>query len=147
MLHVVICTERYMVIDLKTNSLKEKTVRFAWLSRKPINEKNVVYRCNQIGRQRWMIEESILKEKRHGFQYEHLFSSDWTAMKGYHYLMRIGHLLNEIVLALSDLEKAIYTYTESGLIALVMNTLMSPWLSVKVLSECLQSRYQLRLAG
>ena len=39
MLHVVICTERYMVIDLKTNSLTEKTVRFAWLSRKPINEK------------------------------------------------------------------------------------------------------------
>ena len=68
-------------------------------------------------------------------------------MKGYHYLMRIGHLLNEIVLALSVLEKAVYTYTESGLIALVMDTLVSPWLSVKELSECLHSRYQLRLVG
>ena len=145
--HLVECTETYTVINLKTNVLEEKTVRFAWLSRKEINHSNVTYRCNEFGRQRWMIEESILKEKRHGFQYEHLFSTDWIAMKGYHYLMRIGHLLNEMILYLVDLESAVYAHTEAGVIGLLREALSGPWLDLEKLNKEVRGRSQLRLVG
>ena len=145
--HLVECTETYTVMNPQTNVLEDKTVRFAWLSRKPINHTNVTYRCNEFGRQRWMIEESILKEKRHGFQYEHLFSTDWTAMKGYHYLMRIGHLLNEMILHLVDLAGSVYDHTEAGVIALLREALAGPWLDIEQLTKEMRGRSQLRLVG
>src|SRR5256884_4419480 len=46
---------------------------------------------------RWAIEEGILVEKHLGYQYEHNFSYNWEAMRGYHFLMQIAHLLNALV--------------------------------------------------
>ena len=37
-----------------------------------------------------------LKEKRQGYHYEHIFSHDFDAMRGYHYLMHIARMLNEM---------------------------------------------------
>ena len=34
--------------------------------------------------------------KGQGYAYEHAFAKDWNAMRGYHYLMRIAHLLNTL---------------------------------------------------
>ena len=39
-------------------------------------------------------------EKHQGYNYEHCYAYDWNVMRGYHYLMRIGHLLN-VLAALS----------------------------------------------
>ena len=51
-----------------------------------------------MGRYRWKIENNILVEKHQGYQYEHYFSYDWNAMKGFHYLMKIGHFINVLAL-------------------------------------------------
>lgn len=75
-----------------------KTARHAWISSDPINRKNVHKRCNLAGRKRWLHENNILKEKHQGYQYEHIFSHDWNAMKGYHYLTHIARMLNEMAL-------------------------------------------------
>lgn len=68
--------------------------RHAWISSKPLDKFNVHKRCNLGARHRWCIESGFLVEKRHGYQYEHMFAYNWNAMKGYHYLMRLGHLIN-----------------------------------------------------
>jgi hypothetical protein len=41
-------------------------------------------------------EDSMQTEKRRGYYYEHPFSYNWNAMKGYHYLMRLAHAMNAL---------------------------------------------------
>lgn len=64
------------------------------MSGQPLTADTVVARCNRAGRHRWVIEANFLVEKRHGDHFEHAFSYDWTALKGWHYLMKLAHLLN-----------------------------------------------------
>ncbi len=51
-------------------------------------------------------------EKCQGYQYEHCFSQDWEAVKGYHFLMRLGHLLN--TLAQNTLDLAILVQVQAS---------------------------------
>lgn len=97
-IHVVVCEEAFEEIDPKTEGVVTKTSRHAWISSNPIDRKNVHERCNLMARKRWLQENNILKEKHQGYSYEHIFSHDWSAMKGYHYLMHIACMLNEIAL-------------------------------------------------
>ena len=53
------------------------------------------------------IESNFLVEKRHGYQYEHCFSQDWNAMRGYHFLMRLGHLINILAQNTEQLAKLV----------------------------------------
>ncbi len=51
-------------------------------------------RVATIPRQSFTRQANFLVEKRHGDHFEHAFSYDWTALKGWHYLMKLAHLLN-----------------------------------------------------
>ena len=93
---LVICEETWEEID-KKGCIVTKTARHAWISSNTIDRKNIHERCNLIARKRWLQENNILKEKHQGYQYEHIFSHDWNAMQGYHYLMHIARMLNEMV--------------------------------------------------
>lgn len=95
--HLVICEESWEEINKKGCTVT-KTARHAWISSNPINPKNIHERCNLAARKRWLQENNILKEKHQGYHYEHIFSHDWNAMRGYHYLMHIARMLNELAL-------------------------------------------------
>ncbi|CEO87983.1 conserved hypothetical protein [Syntrophaceticus schinkii] len=95
---MVICKESWEEIELVTCRGVTKTTRYAWISSDPIKKTNIHARSNLIARKRWLQENTILKEKDQGYHYEHIFSHNWNAMKGYHYLMHIGRMLNEMVL-------------------------------------------------
>ena len=95
--HVVVCEESWEEVDQKSNKIVTKRGRHAWISSKPLNKGNVYEHCNLAARHRWGIDTGILVEKRHGYQYEHCFSYNWKAMRGYHYLMRLGHMINVLV--------------------------------------------------
>ena len=96
-IHVVTCDETWEEID-KKGCVVTKTGHHAWISSSPINRKNIHERCNLAARKRWLHENNILKEKHQGYYYEHIFSHNWNAMRGYHYLMHIARMLNEMVL-------------------------------------------------
>jgi hypothetical protein len=100
--HVVICEEMWEEVDSQGETVMQ-TSRHAWLSSEPLHERNVHERCNLMARHRWGLENDILQEKRQGYQYEHVFAYDWNAMKGYHYLMHLAHLMNELVQLSVDL--------------------------------------------
>ncbi len=51
-----------------------------------------------MARHRWDIEKHILQENHYGYHYPHLYSRQWNAMKGFHTLMRLAHLLNTLAL-------------------------------------------------
>jgi len=94
-LHVVMCYETWTENHSRsTGVIEEKRTRYAWISSRPLNEKNVFMRCTKIARYRWRIENNFLIEKHEGYHYEHVYSYNWQAMKGFHYLMKIGHFLN-----------------------------------------------------
>jgi len=59
-----------------------------------LNRRNVFMRCTTMARYRWKIESNFLIEKHEGYSFEHVYSYNWQAMKGFHYLMKIGHFMN-----------------------------------------------------
>ena len=73
-----------------------KENRHVWISSRPLSRLNVHTRCNLGARYRWGIEGAFLVEKHQGYAYEDTFAKHWNAMKGYHYLMRLAHLLNTL---------------------------------------------------
>jgi len=145
MLHVVVCEESWEEVAKDCVQIVCKASRHAWISGKPLNKWNLHERCNLAARHRWNIESGILIEKRHGYHYEHLFSYNWNAMKGYHYLMRIGHLINILALYSERLAKTIRDLTMSGFIRFVRNTISGPWLDPLWVKRRLESPFQLRL--
>jgi len=97
MVHVVICDENWVEVD-KQGTKTAKDGRYAWISSEPLNCQNIHTYCNLMARKRWLHENNILKEKHQGYNYEHIYSHNWNAMRGYHYLMHIARLLNELAI-------------------------------------------------
>ena len=143
--HVVVCEESWEDWDERAQAMVVKSARHAWISSEPLSAENVHERCNLGARYRWGIEEGMLAEKHHGYRYEHGFSYDWNAMRGYHYLMRIGHLINVLVWYSSALSKPMRSLGIRGLLRLVWTTLVGPWLDPESVQARARRPWQLRL--
>lgn len=97
--HVVICNESWQENHSRsTKNIEDKETRYVWISSKKLSPKNVFMRCTKMARYRWRIENNFLIEKHEGYFFEHCYSYNWEAMKGFHYLMKIGHFLNVLVI-------------------------------------------------
>ena len=143
--HVVVCEESWEEVAKDSAEIVIKTSRYAWISSKPLDKWNVHERCNLGARHRWGIESGILVEKRHGYHYEHAFSYNWNAMKGYHYLMRLGHMFNILAQYSERLVKVVRNLGVKGFIRFVRETISGPWLDAKKVQERLNAPFQLRL--
>jgi len=143
--HLVVCKEIWEEVDNKSNEVVTRTSKHAWISSKPLSKWNIHERCNLAARHRWNIESEILIQKHHGYQYEHCFSYNWNAMKGYHYFMRIGLMLNVLVQYSECFIEVIKTLGKRGTIKFVFETLKGPWLDVDYVKKKLEKPAQLRL--
>jgi hypothetical protein len=144
-LHVVICQESWEEIAPQSTAVVQKNSRHVWISAEPLHQRNVHSRCNLGARHRWGIEAGLLVEKHHGYQYEHCFSYTWEAMRGYHYLMRLGHALNVLARYSAALAKYVRELGVRGLIDFVRQTLAGPWFTVEQLQQIATAPCQLRL--
>lgn len=143
--HVVVCVETWTEIDKKTGDPVTMTSRHAWISSRPLSPKNVHERCNLGARHRWSgIESSFLVEKHHGYQYEHCFSYHWNAMKGYHYLMRFAHMINELAKYSSCLVKYVRELGFRGFIDFIRETVALASLISEDVRKRLCAPFQLR---
>lgn len=145
MVHVVICEENWEEIAPESTEVVGKQSRHVWISSEPLHPRTVHERCNLGARHRWGIESGLLVEKRQGYEYEHCFSYDWEAMRGYHLLMRLGHALNVLACHSYVLAKYVRDLGVRGLIAFVRNTISSPWLNAEELQRIAAAPCQLRL--
>jgi hypothetical protein len=143
--HVVVCEENWEEIAKDSAEVVTKKSRHAWISSMPLCRQNLHERCNLSGRHRWDIESGILVEKRHGYQYEHIFSYDWNAMMGYHYLMRLGHLINILAIYSERLLKMVRELGVRGFIRFIRETISGPWLDPLLIQKRLAAPFQLRL--
>lgn len=120
-LHLVVCEERWQKVD-SAGEVQTHQSRHAWISSHPLSHSNVHERCNLGARHRWGIEANILVEKHQGYQYEHSFAYEWAAMKGYHYLMRLGHFLNGLASYRKSLRESVRSMGVRGLIDFLRET-------------------------
>ena len=144
-LHVVTCEETWKEVG-PSGEVNIKTSKHAWISSDPLSQKNVNERCNLGARNRWGIETGILVEKQHGFCYEHCFSYNWNAMKGYHYLMRLGHLFIILAQYSECLIKKVKQLGLRGFIRFIRETMAGPWLDHEMVIKRLNRNFQMRLA-
>jgi len=143
--HVAVCEESWQEIAKDSTETVIMHSRHAWISNEPLNRRNLHSRCNLAARHRWGIESGFLVEKRQGYQYEHLFSYNWNAMKGYHYLMRLGHLINILSQNCERLVEMVREFGVRGFIGFVRQTLSGPWLDPLWVRQRLAAHFQLRL--
>ena len=144
-LHVVVCEESWQEIVPGGTEVVTNSSRHAWISDQPLHRGNVHSRCNLGARHRWGIEAGFLVEKHQGYQYEHCFSYDWETMRGYHYLMRLGHALNVLARYSGALTKYVRDLGVRGLIEFVRGTIEGPWLKAEDFERILSSGCQIQL--
>jgi len=144
-LHVVICEETWEEMAPDSPKPVQKASRHTWISSQALSRQEVHERCNLGARHRWGIESNFLVEKCQGYQYEHCFSQDWKAMKGYHFLMRLGHLLNTLAQNTARLARLVRSRGRRGLIQFLRETCTGPWLDATRIQLLLASPCQLRL--
>jgi len=144
-IHVVVCREQWQAVDPDTLEIVLKHSKHAWISSRPLSRLNVHTRCNLGARYRWGIEAGFLVEKHQGYAYEHTFAKNWNAMKGYHYLMRLAHLINTLARFSKQLAGLFATLGVQAAIGFIRNTLTGPWLDAQQVQERLSRPFRLRL--
>ncbi len=73
------------------------TTRFAWLTNFVPDKKNHGHIAGG-GRLRWKIEnEGYNSQKNGGYNLEHVYSCDQTAIKNYYLLLQIAHIVNQLM--------------------------------------------------
>ena len=142
---MVLCEESWEELAPESTAPVQKNSRHVWISAEPLHRGNVHSRCNLGARHRWGIEAGLLVEKCHGYQYEHCFSYTWEAMRGYHYLMRLGHALNVLARYSVALAKYVRELGVRGLIEFVRQTLAGPWLKAEELQQIARAFGRIRL--
>ena len=144
LVHLVVCDEHWQKVNPQ-GEIEEKQSRHAWLSSRELKHHNVHERCNLGARYRWGIEANFLVEKHQGYHYEHCFSLNWNAMKGYHCLMRLAHLFNVLALFSVALIKTVRLLGKRGVLQLVCATLSAPWFEKGDIEALIAQPFRLRL--
>ncbi len=143
-LHVVVCEETWLEVG-PGGEIVEHRSRHAWVSSEPLSRHNLHRRCNLAARHRWGIEANILVEKHQGYGYEHCFAYDFNAMRGYHYLMHLGHLFNILARYSQRLQEPMRTHGVRGFFEFLRETVAGPWLHPEALRARFARPCQLRL--
>jgi len=128
--NVVKCHEEWQEIKAD-GRIEKKETTYVWISSKPITKGNVFKRCTLIGRYRWQIENNILVEKHQGYGYEHSYATSANALKGYHYLSKIAHMMMTIVMMTSEVIEKVKEIGKRGFIRYIKKCLGSNILELR----------------
>lgn len=143
--HVVGCLEEYEMVNRTTGKIETCYSEHAWISSQLIDKNNVHELTNLAGRKNFLLENNINQAKNHGYQYKHLFSYNWHAIQGFHYLMRLAQAINSLSEWTKVMRKNIKAMGWSATLKLIKETLFAPWLSAEWYEAQLKKSPQLRL--
>lgn len=141
---LVACLERREEVNKSTGAMEVKYSEHTWISSIPFTISNVHELLNLGARKKEAIEDSINTEKNRGYQYKHLFSHDWNAMKGFHLLMRLGHAMNALSQFTRKLKKYIKENGVNATLTFIKETLFNPWLTDRWFEDQYKQIPQLR---
>lgn len=142
--HLVACFEECETVNQKTGEIENSYSEHTWISSIPAQIEILHELFNLGARKLELIEDSFNTAKNRGYHYKHAFSTDWNAMQGFHYLMRLAHAINAISEFTKILKKIIRDLGCSATLKLIKETLFSPWLPLEWYSEQKNKLAQLR---
>ena len=145
LIHMVVCEEEWQVVNAETAEIETKRSCHAWISGQPLKMQNVHERCNLGARFRWAIEDSNHTEKHRGYCYEHAFSYHWEAMRAFHHLMRLAHLIHAITLATPRVAKLVNKMGIREFLNFVKEALAGRWISKDWAEQFLARSTQLQI--
>ena len=128
-INAILCLESWKEIDQASGETIIKFSEHKWITNFDLSIRNLHEVANLGARKRWGIEDSNNTEKNRGYNYKHLFSSNWIAMRCYHYLMRLGHILNAISEFTKNIKEMISKFGCSFILSIIKETLSNPWLN------------------
>ncbi len=136
--NLVVCNESWVEHTMKGKT--NKRTKFAWVSAKALTIENVHRRCNLAGRYRWFIENNVLQtEKCRGYHYEHNYSYNWNAMKGFHHLMHVAHILNNLAMITEYLYEYVQNHGFMNTINFLHDTWKGNWIDKKYIMEFIKT--------
>jgi hypothetical protein len=114
-LNVVTCLETWREeYPRKNKKPRHMSTKYAWLSSLKITAGNVFSLCVRA-RRRWRIENHFNVEKNQN-NYEHCFSYDWNAMKGFHALSKYANFIHALILHSLQMQEYIVAEGKKGVI-------------------------------
>jgi hypothetical protein len=143
--HIVGCSENWSAVCQITGNIIKQFSEHTWISSIPLSINNVHELCNLAARKRCLIEDNFNTEKNRGYQYQHIFSYNFNAMKGFHYLMRLAHAINALSEFTKKLKKYVKTLGWSNTLKRIFDAIKHPWLSDDWVKKEFQKTAQLRL--
>jgi hypothetical protein len=125
-----------------------KNTRFVWITNLPINECNFK-EIAKGGRLRWKIEnEGFNTQKNGGYNLEHSYSQNETAINNYYLLLQIAHIINQLIEKGSLLKKQIQK--TFGCLRNIARQLLEDFRTKRFskydLQRCLTAPFQIRFA-
>jgi hypothetical protein len=144
-IHAVACLEHWQEVSKETGKAIDKYSEHAFISSVKLSMKNVHELMNLGARKRAGIEDNFNTEKNRGYQYQHVFSYNWNAMGGFHYLMRFGYAVNAISEFTKKLKRYIKELGLSTTLKIIYTVLSNPWLTKEWITQQLKKTPQLRL--
>ena len=89
----------FNVLSCEENRDGEKICDYKWLITDGLRlDRNTARALSREGRGRWKIEnEGFNMQKNGGYELEHPYSKDEVAMKGWHELLGIAHILSQLI--------------------------------------------------
>jgi len=142
---LIACLEKYELVNKKTGEIETHYSEHLWISSIPASIHNVHELLNEGARKKELIEDSINTEKNRGYRYKHAFSYNWTAMQGFHYLMRLAHAINAIAEFSKKMKSYIKSLGVSATLKLIKETIFGPWFPIEWYATQREISPQLRL--
>jgi hypothetical protein len=118
------------------------TYPFVFITDLPISKRN----CEQTvtdGRRRWKIEnEGFNAQKNQGYELEHLFCEDYTAMKNHYLCIQIGHMIYQLYINASDVWKML-KQPLYAIVDILLQSFRGTYINKNILDESgLRQRYR-----
>ena len=134
----------FNVIELVEKKGGSQT-KFVWMTDLKLTKKKII-KIAKGGRLRWKIEnEGFNIQKNGGFNLEHPYSQDETAMKNYYLILQIAHILSQLVekgnLLKANVKKAL------GSISNLFDQLLEDLRTKSISSNFSSKRIQIRLTS
>lgn len=129
-------------------SEKAKGTRWMWITDFEVDRQNKRQLADKGGRLRWKIEnEGFNMQKNGGYNLEHVYSENETAMKNYYIILQIAHIINQLMEKGSLIRNEMCEKFGSirNIATRLVESLRSPVASFTGLHKELSGRFQIRL--
>lgn len=140
--NILVCDEEWVEENPRSGGIPEiKNTRYVWVYNHEIMDDNVLD-IAETGRKRQRIESTFHVEKHDGYEFSHCYSYDWYAAIGFHFLMKLAHLFNELIERSEIVSDVVVEKGPSGFIDALWDALSGAILNLEQLKNSVNKKFR-----